>query len=395
MLNAAAMQEIADLIPGLVALRRDLHAHPELAFQEHRTAGVVGAALREIGLEVHEGIGGTGVVGVLRCGTGLRSVGLRADMDALPITEQGERPHISRFAGVHHGCGHDGHTAMLLGAARHLARTRRFEGTVNFIFQPAEEGRGGARRMVQEGLFERFPCDAVYALHNWPELPLGTAQTRPGPIMAAADRFEIVVRGKGGHAAQPHRTPDAVLAASELVTQLHTITSRRIPPTANAVLSVTRISGGQSHNVLPSAVELTGTVRSFDAGVQDTIEAAIRQIAEGVAASTGTRIEVEYVRYYPAATNSEAEARLALQAAEQAGLQAGLAPAPAFTSEDFAFMLQQRPGAYLWLGQGATPALHHPSYDFNDEALPLGVAWFVAVAGLALAGAAGQTALRR
>lgn len=403
MLNATPMQEIADLIPGLVALRHDLHAHPELAFQEHRTAGIVAAALRELGLDVHEGIGGTGVVGVLRCGASGRSVGLRADMDALPIVEQGERPHISRFAGVHHGCGHDGHTAMLLGAARHLARTRRFEGTVNFIFQPAEEGRGGARKMVQEGLFERFPCDAVFALHNWPELPIGTAQTRPGPIMAAADRFDIVARGKGGHAAQPHRTPDAVLAASELVTQLHTITSRRIPPTENAVLSVTRISGGQSHNVLPSAVELTGTVRSFDAGVQDTIEAAIRQIAEGVAASTGTRIDVEYVRYYPATVNSEAEAQLALQAAERAGLRASVAPSPAFTSEDFAFMLQQRPGAYLWLGQGAragaapTPALHHPSYDFNDEALPLGVAWLVSVARAVLphAGSADHTPCAR
>ena len=386
------MQEVVDLIPALVALRRDLHAHPELAFQEHRTAGIVAAALHELGAQVHEGIGGTGVVGVLRAGESGRSVGLRADMDALPILEQGERPHISRFPGVHHGCGHDGHTAMLLGAARHLARTRSFDGTVNFIFQPAEEGRGGARKMVEDGLFERFPCDAVYALHNWPELPLGTAQTRPGPIMAAADRFEIVVRGKGGHAAQPHRTPDAVLAASELVTQLHTITSRRIPPTANAVLSVTRISGGQSHNVLPSAVELTGTVRSFDADVQDTIEHAIRQIAEGVARATGTAVEVEYVRYYPATTNSEAQAQMALDAAARAGLHAGVAPAAAFTSEDFAFMLQARPGAYLWLGQGAragalpTPALHHPNYDFNDDALPLGVAWFVTVAQMALSG---------
>lgn len=385
MLSATAQQEVADLVPDLVALRRDLHAHPELAFQEHRTAGIVAAALRELGLEVHEGIGGTGVVGVLRAGRGGRSVGLRADMDALPMQEQGERPYVSRFAGVHHGCGHDGHTAMLLGAARQLARTRRFDGTVNFIFQPAEEGRGGARKMVEEGLFERFPCDAVYALHNWPELPLGTAQTRPGPIMAAADRFDIVVRGKGGHAAQPHRTPDAVLAASELVCQLHTITSRRIPPTANAVLSVTRISGGQSHNVLPSAVELTGTVRSFDAAVQDTIEAAIRQIAQGTAQATGTGIEVEYVRYYPATLNTPEHADLALRAAQAAGLQAGNAPSPAFTSEDFAFMLQARPGAYLWLGQRSAP-LHHPGYDFNDEALPLGLAWFVQVAQLALAG---------
>jgi len=383
--------EIADLLPELVALRRDLHAHPELAFKEHRTAGIVASALRDLGLEVHEGIGGTGVVGVLRAGTAGRSVGLRADMDALPILEQGQKPYVSRFPGVHHGCGHDGHTAMLLGAARQLARTRRFNGTVNFIFQPAEEGRGGARVMVQEGLFKRFPCDAVYALHNWPELPAGTAQTRPGAIMAAADRFDIVVRGRGGHAAQPHRTPDAVLAASELVSQLHTITSRRIPPTENAVLSVTRISGGQSHNVLPSAVELTGTVRSFDADVQDTIEAAIRQIAQGVAQATGTAIEVEYVRYYPATVNTPQEAALALRAAEAAGLKASMAPSAAFTSEDFAFMLQARPGAYLWLGQGAgsrredSPSLHHPSYDFNDEVLPLGISWFVQVASLALA----------
>jgi amidohydrolase len=393
MMSLATTAEIADLLPGLVALRRDLHAHPELAFKEHRTAGIVASALRDLGLEVHEGIGGTGVVGVLRAGRGRKSVGLRADMDALPMLEQGERPYVSRFPGVHHGCGHDGHTAMLLGAARHLARTRRFDGTVHFIFQPAEEGRGGARVMVQEGLFERFPCDSVYALHNWPELPAGTAQTRPGAIMAAADRFDIVVRGRGGHAAQPHRTPDAVLAASELVTQLHTIASRRIPPTENAVLSVTRISGGQSHNVLPSAVELTGTVRSFDADVQDTIEAAIRQIAQGVAQATGTRIEVDYVRYYPATVNTAQEAALALRAAEAAGLKASMAPSAAFTSEDFAFMLKARPGAYLWLGQGAgpqradsTPPLHHPSYDFNDEVLPLGVTWFVQVAGLALAG---------
>ena len=392
MLSAAPVQQIADLIPDLVALRRDLHAHPELAFQERRTASIVAAALRELGLEVREGIGGTGVVGVLHSGRGGRSVGLRADMDALPIIEQGDRPHISRFPGVHHGCGHDGHTAMLLGAARHLARTRDFDGTVNFIFQPAEEGRGGARAMVQDGLFERFPCDTVYALHNWPELPVGSAQTRPGPIMAAADRFDIVVRGRGGHAAQPHRTPDAVLAASELVTQLHTITSRRIPPHENAVLSVTRISGGQSHNVLPSAVELTGTVRSFDAGVQDTIEAAVRQVSQGVAHATGTEIEVEYVRYYPATLNTPEEAALALRAAQSAGLDAAVAPAAAFTSEDFAFMLQARPGAYLWLGQGrrrgepAAPPLHHPNYDFNDEVLPLGVAWFVEMARLAISG---------
>jgi len=381
---------ITELLADLVALRRDLHAHPELAFAEHRTAGIVAGALRELGLEVHEGIAGTGVVGVLSHGPGQRKIGLRADMDALPILEQGERAHISRIAGVHHGCGHDGHTAILLGAARLLARTRRFDGTIRFIFQPAEEGRGGARAMIEDGLFDRFPCDAVYALHNWPDLPLGSAATRPGPIMAAADRFDIVVRGRGGHAAQPHRTPDAVLAASELVCQMHTIVSRRLPPTESAVLSVTRISGGQSHNVLPSAVEITGTVRSFDENVQDTIEAAIRDIAAGTARASGTAIDVEYVRYYPATINSEREAGVALAAARAAGLDAGVAATPAFTSEDFAFMLRRIPGAYLWLGQGGgrgtdSPPLHHPSYDFNDRALAQGIAWFAKVVELEIA----------
>lgn len=380
-------KDIDDLLPALVALRRDLHAHPELAFEERRTSRVVAAALRDCGLEVHEGIGGTGVVGVLRRGNSTRMVGLRADMDALPVREDAEHPYVSRHPGVHHGCGHDGHTAMLLGAAQQLARAGGFDGHVVFIFQPAEEGRGGAREMVRQGLFDRFPCESVFALHNWPDLPAGTAATRSGPIMAAADRFDIVVRGRGGHAAQPDRTPDVVLAASQLVAQLHTIVSRRISPTQSAVLSVTRISGGQSHNVLPAAVELTGTVRSFDAVVQDTIEQAVRDVAAGIALGSGTAVEVEYTRYYPATVNSPEHARLALEAARTAGLQAQVAAAPAFTSEDFAFMLQQRPGAYLWLGQQsadhASP-LHHPSYDFNDDILAFGVRWFIAVAQMAL-----------
>jgi amidohydrolase len=341
---------------------------------------------------VHEGLAGTGVVGTLRQGSSSRRIGLRADMDALPIAEQSRLGHASRYAGVHHGCGHDGHTAMLLGAARQLARTRRFDGTVHFIFQPAEEGRGGARVMVEQGLFERFPCDAVYALHNWPDLPLGHAQTRAGPIMAAADRFDIVLRGRGGHAAQPHRTPDVLLAASQLVVQLNTIISRRIDPAESAVLSVTRVSGGSSHNVLPAEATLTGTVRSFDAGAQDRIEAALRDAAAGIALVHGVEADVTYHRYYPATVNSEAEAQLALEAAAAAGLQASVAPRPAFTSEDFAFLLRERPGAYLWLGQGGTtPAeggdrpLHHPCYDFNDDALPYGVRWFCAVAQRALA----------
>jgi hippurate hydrolase len=290
----------------------------------------------------------------------------------------------STVIGVHHGCGHDGHTSMLLGAARHLARTRRFDGTVVFIFQPAEEGRGGARAMVDDGLFERFPCDAVYALHNWPDLPLGSAQTRPGPIMAAADRFDITLRGRGGHAAQPHHTPDALLAASQLVTQLHTIVARRIDPGESAVLSVTRIEGGHSHNVLPAEVQITGTVRSFDPVSQDRIEAALRATAQGVALASGTDVEVQYTRYYPATINSAPQAELALAAAADAGLAASVAARPAFTSEDFAFMLRARPGAYLWLGQSrgdldSDKPLHHPSYDFNDAALPLGIRWFAAV----------------
>lgn len=395
---------VGDLLPDLISLRRDLHAHPELAYEERRTAGIVAHALRLLGLEVCEGVGGTGVVGTLHCGDssasdteGRRSrrVGLRADMDALPLVELGQRPYTSRHAGKHHGCGHDGHTAMLIGAARQLARTHQslgLNGAVHFIFQPAEEGQAGAARMIEEGLFERFPCDSVYALHNWPDLPLGHAQTRPGPIMAAADRFDLIVRGKGGHAAQPHHTPDALLAASQLVVQLNTIVSRRIDPNESAVLSVTRMEGGHSHNVLPAEVTITGTVRSFDADTQDRIEAALRNTAQGIALATGTTVAVNYKRYYPATVNTPTEATLALEAAKAVGLQAQIAPRAAFTSEDFAFMLQRKPGAYLWLGQGGSDpgangsfALHHPCYDFNDEALPLGVRWFCEVAARALA----------
>ncbi|WP_046114358.1 M20 aminoacylase family protein [Aquincola tertiaricarbonis] len=390
--STIAPADVDDLLPGLVALRRDLHAHPELAFAEHRTAAVVASALRALGLEVHEGIAGTGVVATLRCGTGYRSVGLRADMDALPMVSLGDQPWKSCHPGAHHGCGHDGHTSMLLGAAKQLVRSRRFSGTVHFFFQPAEEGHGGARVMVEQGLFERFPCDSVYAVHNWPDLPLGQAQTRAGPLMAAADRFDIMLRGQGGHAAQPHRTADALLAAGQLVVLLNTIVSRRIDPGDSAVLSVTRIEGGHSHNVLPAEVRITGTVRSFDAAAQDRIEAALRDTVAGVALASGTETQVQYTRYYPATVNTPAEAALALAAAADAGLQASLAERPAFTSEDFAFMLQRCPGAYLWLGQGraagdtrASHPLHHPQYDFNDEALPLGVRWFTAVAERALA----------
>lgn len=376
-----SVADIDDLIEPLVAFRRDLHAHPELGFVEHRTTEQLAAALRALSLEVHTGIGGTGIVAVLRAGSSNRTIGLRADMDALSIHEQTQLPYASRNPGVFHGCGHDGHMSMLLGAAQYLARSRHFDGTVNFIFQPAEEGLGGGRAMVKEGLFERFPCERVFALHNWPDLPAGTIATRPGPIMAAADKFEIVVEGRGGHAAMPHHTPDAIVAASDLVMQLNTIVARRISPTASAVLSVTQINGGHAHNVLPANVKVVGTVRTFDAAVQDRIEAAIRQIAGGVAAASGTRIDVKYDRYYPATINDAEAAAEALDAARSVA-KAELAPEPAFTSEDFAFMLQACKGAYLWLGQGrerGSVPLHHPRYDFNDAVMPIGIRLFVAL----------------
>lgn len=371
------------LVPALVALRRDLHAHPELGFQEHRTAAIVAGALRDLGLEVTTGVGGTGVVATLRHGDGDGSLGFRADLDALPFPEETGLAHASVVPGAFHGCGHDGHTAILLGAARHLAATRRFSGTIRFIFQPAEEGLGGARAMIRDGLFDRFPCDRVFALHNWPDLPLGSARTRAGPIMASADKFRIVVSGRGGHAAMPHRTPDAILAASELVQQLNTIVSRRVPATQAAVLSVTQIAGGHAHNVLPAAVTIVGTVRTFEPEIQDRIEASVRAMAAGVAQSSETAIAVAYDRYYPATVNDAASAELALAAAAAVCDDVAPAPAAAFTSEDFAFMLQARPGAYLWLGQADAAhaaALHQPGYDFNDRALPLGIGWFAALA---------------
>jgi hippurate hydrolase len=383
----ASAAGIEDLIAPLVEFRRDLHAHPELGFNEYRTSDRIASALGEAGLEVHRGIGGTGLVGVLRAGSSDRGIGLRADMDALPIQEQTGLPHASRTAGIFHGCGHDGHSAMLLGAAQHLARTRRFDGTVNFIFQPAEEGLAGARAMVEEGLFERFPCSRVFALHNWPDLPAGTVATRPGPIMAAADKFEIRVKGRGGHAAIPQDTPDAILAASQLVIQLNAIVSRRISPLASAVLSVTRIDGGHSHNVLPAEVRLVGTVRTFDPQVQDRIEQSVRDIADGVAKASGTAIGVDYVRYYPATVNDAVAAGEALEIAG-AVARSELAPEPAFTSEDFAFMLQACKGAYLWLGQGRPGRhvpLHNPEYDFNDEVLGNGIELHAALAERLLA----------
>lgn len=376
------MNDIASLLQPLIDLRRDIHAHPELGFKEHRTAARIAETLRAAGLEVHEGIGGTGVVGVLRAGSGNRTLGLRADMDALPIQEQTNLAWMSRTPGCFHGCGHDGHVAMLLGAAQHLARDPGFSGTLHVIFQPAEEGLGGARSMIEDGLFERFPCDRIYALHNWPDLPMGTIATRPGVLMCAADKFAIVITGKGGHAALPHDTPDAVLAAANLVQQLNTIIARDVPATAAAVLSVAEIHGGHVHNVIPAEVRIGGTVRTFDPAIQDRIEQRIRQMAGGIELSFEVTTALEYSRYYPATINDPEAAEDALTVAATVAT-AMRVPEPAPTSEDFSFMLQQRPGAYIFLGQGrgnGTPPLHNPGYDFNDDVLETGIRLHVALA---------------
>ena len=369
----------------LVALRRDLHAHPELGFQEQRTSDIVANFLQQLGIEVHRGIGKTGVVGILKKGSSERIIGLRADMDALPMQDQSGTDWQSRAEQVSHACGHDGHTVMLLGAAEKLARDVSFDGSVCFIFQPAEEGLAGAKAMIDDGLFSRFPCEAVYAIHNWPELPLGQVQTRPGAIMAAADRFDIRVLGGGGHAAQPHLTRDTLLATSELVVQLNTLVSRALDPCETALLTVTRMQGGFSHNMIPAEANITGTVRTFSPAAQATIEARLRQMAEHITAAHGLHAEVSYLRYYPATLNSNAEAQFCLQALTQAGITAEAAPQPALTSEDFAFMLQARPGAYLWLGSAPCKPLHHAAYDFNDALIPHGVNVFVTLIRQALA----------
>ena len=369
----------------LVALRRDLHAHPELGFQEQRTSDIVANFLQQLGIEVHRGIGKTGVVGILKKGSSERMIGLRADMDALPMQDQSGTDWQSRLEQVSHACGHDGHTVMLLGAAEKLARDVSFDGSVCFIFQPAEEGLAGAKAMIDDGLFSRFPCEAVYAIHNWPELPLGQVQTRPGAIMAAADRFDIRVLGGGGHAAQPHLTRDTLLATSELVVQLNTLVSRALDPCETALLTVTRMQGGFSHNMIPAEANITGTVRTFSPAAQATIEARLRQMAEHITAAHGLHAEVSYLRYYPATLNRNAEAQFCLQALTQAGITAEAAPQPALTSEDFAFMLQARPGAYLWLGSAPCKPLHHAAYDFNDALIPHGVNVFVTLIRQALA----------
>lgn len=365
--------------------RRDLHQHPELGFEERRTSAFVAEQLLSWGIEVDRSLAGTGVVGTLRGNLpGTRTIGLRADMDALAMQEANEFAHASRVPGKMHGCGHDGHTAMLLGAARYLAERRSFAGCVHFIFQPAEEGLGGAPRMLQEGLFDRFPCDAVYGLHNWPGLPLGTIGMRSGPMMASMDKVMISVVGKGGHGGLPHLAVDPILIAAHIITALQTLTSRSIDPLQAAVLSITCINAGTSHNVIPEAAQLIGTIRTLDAGVRNQLEAGINRIAGQVAQAFGGAANVSYERQLPAVNNAEAQTRIAaVSAAAVVGQQNVIEDmAPVMGSEDFACMLEARPGAYVFLGQGGPEhgcSIHNPRYDFNDSLLPIGAGFWIAL----------------
>jgi hippurate hydrolase len=376
----AIYPQITALHPEMTAWRRELHAHPETAFEEHRTSQFVADKLKAFGIEVVRGLAGTGVVGVLKGRReGASAVGLRADMDALDIHEQTNRPYASKVPGKMHACGHDGHTTMLLGAAKYLAETRDFAGTAYFIFQPAEENEGGGRVMVEDGLFERFQMDGVYGLHNWPGMPTGLIGVREGPMMAAYDVFEITVTGHGAHGAMPHQGIDPVLIAAHIVTGLQTIASRNVDPLASVVVSVTQIHGGDAWNVIPEQVSLRGTVRSFDPQVQELAETNLGRIAKGVAAAHGAEAAIRYERRYPATVNSQAETRHAAHIAAQVVAADNVVNdvAPCMGSEDFAFMLQNKPGSYVWLGAGENhPNLHSPHYDFNDEILPVGASYW-------------------
>ncbi len=373
------------------ALRRDLHAHPELGFEEERTARIVCEQLSRLGIEHHAGIGRTGVVAVIRGGEGGGSVGLRADMDALPMQEENAFPHRSRYDGRMHGCGHDGHTTMLLAAARYLAQTRNFSGTVNLIFQPGEEGFAGARAMIEDGLFERFPCDQVFALHNWPALPVGKIGLTPGAAMAAADRVEITIDGRGGHGAHPHRTVDPVVVAGHVITAVQSIVSRNVSPIDTAVVSLCSMQAGNpgAMSVVPQHAKLVGTVRTFKPTVQDTVEQRLKDLVVSIAAAFGAHATVRYERIYPATVNHDGPAAFALDVAESLVGRENVVRNldPSMGSEDFSFMLQAKPGAFARLGQGGAEAggfLHASRYDFNDAVIPLGAGYLAALAERAL-----------
>ena len=388
----SVIESIAEQADTIVALRRDIHAHPELCFEEVRTADLVARQLTEWGIPIHRGLGKTGVVGIVRNGTSRRAIGLRADMDALPMHEVNTFAHASTHPGKMHACGHDGHTAMLLAAAQHLAKHRNFDGTVYLIFQPAEEGGGGAREMIADGLFEQFPMDAVFGLHNWPGPAVGQFAVGPGPVMASSNEFKITLRGRGGHAALHDKALDPIPAACQLVLALQTIISRNKKPIDAGVLSVTMVHAGEATNVIPDTCEIQGTVRTFTLEVLDMIEERMRQVVEHTSAAFGLSSEFEFHRNYPPTINSAAEAEFArrvmvgLVGEDNAKLQE-----PTMGAEDFAFMLQAKPGAYAFIangggdhrsfGHGLGPCqLHNASYDFNDALIPLGASYWVRLA---------------
>ncbi len=370
----------AEMLPELTAIRRDFHEHPELLFDVHRTAGRVADLLRSYGCdEVVEGIGRTGVVGVIRgrSDSSGRVIGLRADMDALPIVEATGLPYASRTPGKMHACGHDGHTTMLLGAAKYLAETRNFDGTAVVIFQPAEEGGGGGREMVADGLVSRWGIQEFYGMHNMPGIPLGTFAIRPGAMMAAADQFDITVTGKGGHAAKPHECIDTTVVAAHIIVALQTIASRNVDPMKNVVVSVCAVeTDSPAHNVIPQVVKLKGTVRTMDHGVQDFVERRIGEIVTGTAMALGARAEVDYQRGYPVTVNTPENTGFAAEVARAITPQVDTDTPPLMGAEDFSFMLNERPGAYIFLGNGDTAMVHHPAYNFDDNAIPFGASWY-------------------
>jgi amidohydrolase len=383
------------------AIRRDIHAHPELCFQEERTADVIARALGEWGIPVHRGLGRTGVIGIVRNGSSSRAVGLRADIDALPMTENNTFAHASRHPGRMHACGHDGHTAMLLAAARHLSRHRNFDGTVYLIFQPAEEGGGGAREMLRDGMLDRFPMEAIFGAHNWPGMKVGQFGVSPGPMMASSNEFAITIRGKGSHAALPHLGVDPVPVACQIVTAFQTIISRNRRPIDPGVISVTMIHAGEATNVVPDSARIEGTVRTFSLEVLDMIEARMRAVAEHTCAAFGAGCEFNFTRNYPPTINHAAETAFVQRVlGEVVGRENVLAFEPTMGAEDFSYFLQARPGCYFMIGNGdgahresghglGPCTLHNPSYDFNDELIPLGAtAWVrLAEAWLATPGA--------
>jgi hippurate hydrolase len=383
------VNRVADLHADITEWRRDLHMHPELQYDVHRTAGSVADKLKAFGCDdVVTGLGRTGVVGVIRGkkgGSG-KTIGLRADMDALPIEEANDLQYKSTVPGKMHACGHDGHTAMLLGAARYLAETRNFSGTAVVIFQPAEEGGGGGKAMVDDGLMDRFGIEEVFGMHNYPGMPVGTFGIRPGPMMAAADALTIDIEGVGGHAARPHLGVDTVLVGAQIINALQSVVSRNVDPLKSAVVSICMFRAGNTDNVIPQTVQLRGTARSLAGEVRDLLEKRLPVVVESTAAAYGAKAKLTYKRGYPVLVNHEKQTEFAASVASQiAGpdkVDTGLPPM--MGAEDFSFMLNARPGAFIWIGNGASPGLHHPSYNFNDEVIPFGTSYWVKLVETAL-----------